>query len=105
MGTPPEQAVAIQYSDAGNLPEVIANGIGNAAKKIIELAKQHDVPIEENQSLMNLLSEVRPGSQINPESFALVAEVLAFLYHADRTWNEEHQFLDSILGPAEFKED
>ena len=40
-------AVALHYDRTG-APRVVAKGEGSLGAKIIEIAKQHDIPIEEN---------------------------------------------------------
>jgi len=41
-------AVALHYDKAG-APRVVAKGKGTIGAKIIEIAKAHDIPIEENE--------------------------------------------------------
>jgi flagellar biosynthesis protein len=71
-------AVALHY-DKPNAPRVVAKGAGAIGEKIIETAKAHGVPIEENASLAAALSEVDLGDEIPVELYKAVAEVLAFL--------------------------
>ena len=71
-------AVALQYEEPGT-PRVVAKGQGEIGKKIIETAKQHGVPIEENASLAGALSEVEIGDEIPVELYKAVAEVLLFI--------------------------
>ena len=47
--------------------------------KIIELAKAHDIPIEENEVLAGALSQVEIGDEIPEELYKAVAEVLVFV--------------------------
>ena len=71
-------AVALHY-DKPNAPRVIAKGVGAIGEKIIETAKAHGVPIEENASLAAALSEVELGDEIPVELYKAVAEVLLFI--------------------------
>jgi flagellar biosynthesis protein len=91
-----ERAIAVQYHDLNELPAVTATGVGEIAKKIIALAKEHNIPIEQNDSLAEMLSAVQVGDSITPQSFKLVAEIIAFLYHLDKEWRETHSFLDAV---------
>ena len=43
-------AVALHYDKTG-APRVVAKGKGTIGAKIIELARAHDIPIEENEVL------------------------------------------------------
>ncbi len=71
-------AVALHYDRTG-APRVIAKGRGPIGAKIVELAKAHDIPIEENEMLAGALSNVELGDEIPAELYKAVAEVLIFV--------------------------
>jgi flagellar biosynthesis protein len=71
-------AVALHY-ERGGAPRVIAKGRGTIGEKIIEVAKAHDIPIEENEVLAGALSNVELGDEIPEELYKAVAEVLIFV--------------------------
>ncbi|HWW46691.1 MAG TPA: EscU/YscU/HrcU family type III secretion system export apparatus switch protein [Xanthobacteraceae bacterium] len=71
-------AVALRY-DKGQTPRVVAKGRGEIGEKIIEVAKAHDIPIEENEVLAGALSNVELGDEIPEELYRAVAEVLVFV--------------------------
>ncbi len=77
---PPQKslAVALHYEKPG-APRVVAKGAGPIGEKIIETAREHGVPIEENATLAAALSEVELGDEIPVELYKAVAEVLTFL--------------------------
>jgi len=54
------------------------------AKKILELAREHNLHIHEDQNLVQLLARVPVGQEIPEDAFQLVAELLAFLYQTDQ---------------------
>ena len=56
-------AVALHYDKSG-APRVVAKGRGSIGEKIIEIAKAHDIPIEENEVLAGALSNVELGDEI-----------------------------------------
>jgi flagellar biosynthesis protein len=79
MTAPQKQiAVALHYEQPGT-PRVVAKGKGEIGQKIIETARLHGVPIQENASLAGALSEVEIGDDIPLELYKAVAEVLIFL--------------------------
>ena len=81
-------AVALKYEEGQNAPHIVATGAGELAKRIIELALEHNVPVRENDSLVQILSRLQLGYEIPPETFRAVAEILAFLYRTDEYWKK-----------------
>ena len=79
---PTELAVAIQYApDEMAAPVVVAKGAGLLAQRIRRLALEHNIPIVERKPLAQLLyKEVDIGRAIPTDSYAAVAEVLAYVY-------------------------
>jgi flagellar biosynthesis protein len=71
-------AVALHYDKSG-APRVVAKGRGSIGEKIIEVARAHDIPIEENEVLAGALSNVELGDEIPAELYKAVAEVLIFV--------------------------
>jgi flagellar biosynthesis protein len=71
-------AVALHYDRSG-APTVVAKGKGTIGEKIIEIAKEHGIPIEENEVLAGALSNVELGDEIPAELYKAVAEVLIFV--------------------------
>ena len=76
---PPATAVALHY-DGANAPTVTAKGVGEIAEQIIALAKEHGIPLQENAPLTTLLAKLDLGTEIPPELYLAVAEVIAFAY-------------------------
>ena len=76
-------AVALHYDRTG-APRVVAKGKGAIGAKIIEVAKAHDIPIEENEVLAGALSNVELGDEIPAELYKAVAEVLMFVLRLNK---------------------
>jgi flagellar biosynthesis protein len=75
----PRQAVALAYDGQG-APRVVAKGGGDVAARILEVAREHGVPLEQDPTLARLLSRVDLGDEIPRPLFAAVAQVLAFAW-------------------------
>lgn len=76
-----KKAVALGYQKEKNsAPKVLASGKGESAAKIISLAKEHGVPIKEDEDLIEILSKLDLGDEIPPNMYKAVAEVFAFIY-------------------------
>jgi flagellar biosynthesis protein len=81
MSTPKQpQAVALQY-DGESAPRVTAKGRDQVAEQIIELARQYDIPLQENEPLAGMLARLELGEQIPEALYLAVAQVIAFAYH------------------------
>lgn len=74
----PPLAVALHYEKPG-APKVVAKGKGITGERIIEAARAHGVPIEENAELAAALAEIDLGDEIPVELYKAVAEVLSFI--------------------------
>jgi flagellar biosynthesis protein len=72
-------AVALHYDRGSGAPRVVAKGKGPIGAKIIEVARSHDIPIEENEVLAGALSNVDLGEEIPEDLYKAVAEVLIFV--------------------------
>ena len=75
------KAVALKYNEKKDgAPRVTASGRGDVAKKIIEIAKAHNVPLYEDKNLVQVLEALELDVEIPPNLYRAVAEVLAFIY-------------------------
>lgn len=79
-----KQAIALEYDPSDEAPRVIASGRGILAEKIIEKAKESDVPIHRDDKLADTLSRLEIGEMIPPELYEVVAEILIFVDSMDK---------------------
>ena len=79
-----KQAGALEYDPADSAPRVIAMGRGALAEKIIEQAKQSEVPVHKDDKLADTLSKLQIGDMIPPELYEVVAEILVFVDGMDK---------------------
>lgn len=81
------KAVALRYERTKNkAPEVVASGQGLLAEKIMEIARANQVPFYEHHGLVDALLALPVGSEIPPDLYELVAQIMAFVLRLD----EEH---------------
>ena len=74
-------AVALGYEPGKDLaPKVLAKGRGALAEKIMEVARAHGIPLQEDPILVELLAKVEIDQEIPSVLYQAVAEVLAFVY-------------------------
>ena len=79
-----KQAIALEYDPNDAAPKVIATGRGIIAEKIIEKAKEADVPVHRDDKLADTLSRLEIGEMIPPELYEVVAEILLFVDNMDK---------------------
>jgi len=80
-----QKAVAIRYKiDEDMAPRVIAKGQGRIAERILEIAREEGIHVQEDPDLLGLLSKLDLGSPIPEELYRAVAEVLAFVYRLNK---------------------
>ena len=80
-----KKAAALRYNQDKELaPRIVAQGEGLIAENIMNKAKQNDVPMLEDGSLVELLAELNINETIPEELYQAVAEVFAFIYKADQ---------------------
>jgi len=75
------KAVALKYdANKQRAPKVTAKGEGEIAQKIIEIAKENDIPIKEDKDLVEMLSKIELDREVPPEMYKAIAEVFSFIY-------------------------
>ena len=79
-----KQAVALSYNPGDEAPVIVAAGTGILADKIIEKAKESDVPLYEDAKLAGTLSKLEIGDMIPPELYGVVAQILVFVDKLDK---------------------
>ena len=79
-----KQAIALEYDPSDEAPRVIASGRGILAEKIIEKAKENDVPVHQDDKLADTLSRLDIGDMIPPELYEVVEEILVFVDSMDK---------------------
>jgi flagellar biosynthesis protein FlhB len=78
---PTELSVALRYhQDEDEAPVVVAKGAGRLARRIREIADEHDIPIIENPPVARrLYKDVSLGETIPVELYQAVAEIMAMV--------------------------
>lgn len=79
-----KQAIALEYNPDEDAPKVVASGRGILAERIIEKAKESDVPVHRDDKLADTLSRLEIGEMIPPELYEVVAEILVFVDAMDK---------------------
>ena len=80
------------------MPQLLmAKGKGAMADHILKEAIEHQIPIQQDPSLVELLSKLNINDQIPEELYKAVAEVFAFVYQADREASKRKEHKESEI--------
>jgi flagellar biosynthesis protein len=83
-------AAALSYDPVSSEPPVVlATGTGLLAEEIVRIAKENGVPLYEDAALVEALARLDCSTAIPRELYAVVAEVLAFVYRVDGRYARE----------------
>jgi flagellar biosynthesis protein len=81
---PPQTATALLYEPGQTeAPRVVAIGRGQLAERIIALAEAHDIPLVNDPALAQTLSRLELNTEIPPDLYLAVAQILAYVYRLD----------------------
>ncbi|ACM60078.1 flagellar biosynthesis protein [Caldicellulosiruptor bescii] len=79
-----KKAVAIKYDLEDIAPKIIAKGKGYVAERIIEKAKQEDIPVYEDQKVVEKLFNLELQEYIPEDLYEVVAQILVFIGYLDK---------------------
>jgi len=88
-------AVALEY-DGEVAPKVTAKGINEIADKIVDIAAENGIPLQKNDGLVEVLSQIDLGDEIPENLYRAVAEVIAFAYILSGKFPKFNNFFDFI---------
>lgn len=80
----PVSAAALKYRPPeDSAPRLIARGRGEIAERILDLAREHNIPIREDPDLIAVLSQLDLDKEIPAELYKPIAEILSFVYRVN----------------------
>lgn len=83
-------AIALEY-DEENAPSVKAKGTGDLAQRIIDIAKENNIHLQEDKELIQILAELELGEEIPEQLYKAVAEIIAFAYIIKGKFPKNHK--------------
>ncbi|MBU0729631.1 MAG: EscU/YscU/HrcU family type III secretion system export apparatus switch protein [Proteobacteria bacterium] len=82
-----KKAIAIRYDKGRDpAPKIVGKGEGLVAERILALARELGIPIHEDTDLTEILARLDLNEEIPPSTYLVVAEILAFIYRANKNW-------------------
>jgi len=94
-------AAALAYDDPlarDGAPRVIAKGYGLVAEMIVQRAKEAGLYVHAAPEMVSLLMQVDLDSQIPPQLYQAVAEMLAWLHGLEAAESDARQARAAVAG-------
>lgn len=74
-----KKAVVLKYPEGAVAPFITANTKGELAEKVLQIAKDNDIAIVQNEGLTNFLSVQEIGTCVPEEVWPVLAKIFAFV--------------------------
>jgi flagellar biosynthesis protein len=85
MTMPQKKAVALRYDpQEDSVPVLVAKGKGYLAERIIAIAQEHGIHVQQDPNLVDLLLGLEIEDAIPPQLYQVVARVLALIYRVNK---------------------
>jgi flagellar biosynthesis protein len=85
-----EAAVALRYNkENDNAPRVVAKGRGLVAEKIREIARANNIPIHQDNDLVEFLAHIDIDREVPSELYGAIAEILSWIYRTNADMKKE----------------
>lgn len=78
-----KKAVALAYKAYETAPKVVASGKGEIAQSIIEKAKKWNIPLFQNENLVNSMINLHLDEEIPPQLYDALVEVFIWLHQCE----------------------
>lgn len=80
-------ATVIRYDEnQDKAPTIVAQGKGQMATQIIELARKNNIPMQEDPMLIQNLIDMDLGENIPPQLYAVIAEILLMVEELEKEY-------------------
>lgn len=76
-------AVALRYPEWADAPYISAKAKGSVAERLVQIAKDNDVPVVEDAETANVLSIQSVGSFIPESTYSAIATIFAFVVNIE----------------------
>ncbi len=82
-------ATALSYPEGSKAPLITAQGKGELAEKMLEIAKTHGIPVLSEPETSKILSLYEIGDFIPEETYEIIAKILAFIRRVEYEENKK----------------
>ncbi|MBP1931482.1 EscU/YscU/HrcU family type III secretion system export apparatus switch protein [Ammoniphilus resinae] len=75
-----QSAAIIRYNEGfDQAPMIVAQAKGNLANKIIQLAKEQNIPLQEDSQFIGNLLDMDLGDSVPPQLYSVMAEIFLMI--------------------------
>ena len=74
----------MRYPEWAEAPYISAKAKGSVAERLVEIARENQVPVVEDTALANVLSIQNIGSLIPEETYSALATIFAFIVNLEK---------------------
>lgn len=74
-----KKAVSLSYPEWAAAPFVSAKAEGDRVEQVLEIAREHNVPIVQNDALVQVLSAEKIGAHVPEDTWVVLAKIFAFI--------------------------
>lgn len=74
-----QQAVALLYPEDKDAPIIMAKEKGVLAQKMIDIAKENNIPVIQDVETTNILSLYEIGEYIPEQTYKVIAKIFAYI--------------------------
>lgn len=92
-----QKAVALSYNEREQeTPVIVASGTGYMAQRIIDTARDNQIPVYEDNSLATVLTQLELGAPIPEELYAAIVDIYVyFLQYGKKKADDDRTDMDS----------
>ncbi|MBP5283610.1 MAG: EscU/YscU/HrcU family type III secretion system export apparatus switch protein [Treponema sp.] len=81
------KAVALKYPENAEAPFIAASGKKEMARRIIEIARENNIPLVKDVETADILSVQNPGELIPVSVYPVIAEVFALIRRIEKSYD------------------
>lgn len=78
-----KKAVSLAYPKDADAPYISSVAKGRLAERMLQIAREHGVPIVQDEALVNVLSIQQVGDFIPEATYEVLAKIFAFIAKVD----------------------
>lgn len=79
-----KKTVALKYIEGSGAPFITAKGDGVIAQQILDAAAENNIPVKEDELLVEVLEKQEIGQEIPESAWKAVALIFSFIFNQEK---------------------